>query len=428
MLLKIFLFFYNLAWLVVFPFLKRKPRIALGWKQRLVKDIQPGPYDIWIQAASGGEARLTTTILTQLLSSSPSGERLRVLATSGTRQGIVTLSKALVEHKTTGLDVNIAYFPFDAPYLMQRAFTLFCPKIAVIIETELWPGFLIIAKKHRVPVLLVNGRISEKSFKSYRHWSGFFKKYGPEKILAISSADRNRFAHLVGPERVAPMNNIKFDKIEIKGDASDNTAISALLPSTCPFVILGSVRQEEEEKILTVIQHLLKNQKNIVIGLFPKHRDRTSQWQNVLERENIPYARRSTASHPVQPGTLLLWDIFGELAQAYSHAKATFVGGSLVNLGGQNFLEPLIYGLRPIIGPHWKDFSWVGREIITPGLIREVTDENQLANLLMEDIKSDESKDIIQQQVEQFFAPRRGGTKQSCKCIRDTLQNINLKK
>ena len=427
MLLKIFLFFYNLAWLVVFPFLKRKPRIALGWRQRLVKDAQPGPYDIWIQAASGGEARLTTTILAQLASSPPSGEKLRVLATSGTRQGIDTLSKALAEHKTTELDVNIAYFPFDAPYLMQRAFTLFCPKIAVIIETELWPGFLITAKKHRVPVLLVNGRISEKSFRSYKHWPEFFEKYGPKKILAISSADQNRFAQLVGPERVEKMNNIKFDKVEIKGSTSGNAAISALLPSTSPFVILGSVRQEEEEKILTVIQHLLKNQKNIIIGLFPKHRERTSQWQDILERENIPHVKRSTASHPVQPGAVLLWDIFGELAQAYSHAKATFVGGSLVNLGGQNFLEPLIYGLKPIIGPHWKDFSWVGQEIITLGLIREVADEYQLADLLIKDIKSHESKDIVLQQVEQFFAPRRGGTSQTCQCIKDTLQNLNLK-
>ncbi len=347
--------------------------------------------------------------------------------TSGTRQGIDTLSKALAKHKTTGLDVNIAYFPFDAPYLMQKAFTFFCPKIAVIIETELWPGFLITARKHHVPVLLVNGRLSEKSFRSYKHGSGFFKRYGPEKILAISPADQNRFAHLVGPERVEKMNNIKFDKVEIKDNTSNNTAISTLLPSTCPFVVLGSVRQEEEEKILTVIQHLLGNQKNIIIGLFPKHRARISQWQNILERENILYAKRSTASHPVQPGTLLLWDIFGELAQAYSHAKTTFVGGSLVDLGGQNFLEPLACGLRPIIGPHWKDFSWVGEEIITLGLVREVDDEYQLANLLLQDINSHESKDIVLQQVEQFFAPRRGGTKQTCQCILNTMQHINIK-
>ncbi len=424
MLLKIVLFFYTLAWFVAFPFLKRKPRIALGWRQRLVKDAQPGPYDIWIQAASGGEARLTTTLLAQLASSLPSDKRLRVLATSGTRQGIDTLSKALAEHKTTGLDINIAYFPFDAPYLMQRAFTLFCPKIAVIIETELWPGFLITAKKHRVPVLLVNGRISEKSFRSYRHWSGFFEKYGPEKILAISSADQNRFSRLVGPKRVVQMNNIKFDRIEIKGNTSDNTAISTLLPSTCPFVILGSVRQEEEEKILTVIQHLRKNQKNIIIGLFPKHRERISQWQNALEQQNIPFTKRSTTSNPVQPGTVLLWDVFGELAQAYSHAKATFIGGSLVDLGGQNFLEPLKYGLRPIIGPYWKDFSWVGKEIITLALIREVADEYQLAHLLTQDITRDESRDIVLQQVEHYFAPRRGGTEQACQCIADTLHHL----
>jgi 3-deoxy-D-manno-octulosonic-acid transferase len=423
MLLKTFLFFYNLAWLVAFPFLKRKPRIALGWSQRIVKDVQPGPYDIWIQAASGGESLLTTTILAQLTTYSLP-HKLRILVTSGTRQGIDSLSKALAEREISAtLKITVAYFPFDAPYLMQRAFALFSPKLAVIIETELWPGFLITAKQHDIPVLLINGRISEKSFRSYRRVKKFFISYGPEKILAISSADQNRFATLVGQERVKRINNIKFDKIELQNDSGVNDALPVILPPASPFIVLGSVRREEEDKILTAIQRLLKKCPDIVIGLFPKHNERTASWQKILAAINIPHITRSSTSDPVPPGTVLIWDIFGELVNAYSHAKATFVGGSLVDLGGQNFLEPLIYGLRPVIGPYWKDFDWVGREVINLGLVREVADEHQLADLLIQDIKSDESPEIVLQQVQQFIEPRRGGTKQACELIISTLHS-----
>lgn len=421
-LIKLILPLYSLAWSVALPFLKRSPRVSLGWQQRTLQESPAGPFDLWIQAASGGESLLTNMVLEKLAAHLGS-RRLRVLATSGTKQGIDSLMKGRSLLPADGpLDISVAYFPFDAPQIMAKAFARFAPKLAIIVETELWPGFLINAGRRNVPVFLINGRMSEKSFRSYRHFSSFFRAYGPEKVLAISPPDGERFAQVVGPERVSLMNNIKFDRIEPKDDFSTDTPIAGLLPPSAPFVLLGSVRREEEDKILTTIVATLSSRPDIVIGLFPKHIERADHWLDLLREKNIAAVKRSLTAGRIRPGTVIVWDVFGELAGAYALAAATFVGGSLVNLGGQNFLEPLVFGLKPIIGPYWKNFAWVGRDIVTSGLVGEIADETELTAALLAAIDSGGSRTEVMRQVRTFFTPRKGGTEQVCRLIIDKLQ------
>lgn len=423
--IRLILPLYNLAWFLARPFLHRSPRLALGWAQRTLRDTANGPFDIWIQAASGGEALLINMVLQELAAILPPHKRLRILATSGTKQGIDSLEKGRTQLPAgDSLEVTIAYFPFDAPVLMAKAFGRFAPKLAVIVETELWPGFLVQARQNHVPVFLINGRMSEKSFRSYRHFRGFFKKYGPEKVWAISPHDGGRFAGVVGVERVVLMNNIKFDRIEPKDDFNANTPIAGLLPPAAPFVLLGSVRREEEELILRTITATLAVRGDIVIGLFPKHIERADHWLHLLRAAGITAIKRSQVLERRQPGTVIVWDVFGELAGAYALAAAAFVGGSLVNLGGQNFLEPLVFGLQPIIGPYWKNFAWVGREIITSGLVKEVGDETALTAALLATIDGSRPRSEVTQEVRRFFLPRKGGTKLVSQEIIDKLQML----
>jgi 3-deoxy-D-manno-octulosonic-acid transferase len=133
-LIKLILPFYSLAWSVALPFLKRSPRVSLGWHQRTLWEAPAGPFDIWIQAASGGESLLTNMVL-ENLAARLGGKKLRVLATSGTKQGIDSLIKGRGLHPPGGNpDITVAYFPFDAPRLMEKAFSRFAPKLAIIVE------------------------------------------------------------------------------------------------------------------------------------------------------------------------------------------------------------------------------------------------------------------------------------------------------
>lgn len=409
---RIFSALYHLAWLAALPFLQRSPRIALGWSQRTLQEAPEGPFDLWIQSASGGESLLTGMILADLAARLPAGKTLRVLATSGTQQGVDSLEKGCRERgNDSPVRTEVRFFPFDSPRLMAKAFERFSPRLCVIVETELWPGFLWQARRHRVPVLLVNGRMSRKSFRSYRHFRRFFQQFGPERIWAISPEDGNRFAHNMGEENVEVMNNIKFDRIVPQQCPAPSQVITDLIPADTPFVLLGSIRKEEEDKICTTITQLLATRPDVVIGLFPKHIERAEHWLSMLAARGIPARKRSLATGPCPAGSVLVWDLFGELAGAYGLAKTTFIGGSLVDLGGQNFLEPLVFGLKPLIGPYWSNFAWVSRQIVDDGLVREVPDEQHLATELIAQLDTTESREQIIEQVQHFLTPRKGGTK-----------------
>lgn len=417
------LFFYNLAWTVARPFLRRHPRLCQGWAERTLASGPHGPFDLWIQAASGGEAQLVNMLLDELASMAAPGQTLTVLATSGTQQGVDSLNKALPGRTAGRVATTVAFFPFDQPALMARAFRRFAPRLAVIVETELWPGFLVTAQRCQVPVLLVNGRMSEKSHRSYRHCTRFFRHCGPQAIQAISAADGARFAAVFGEERVRTVNNLKFDRIiPPKAGAADNP-LRRLFPSEAPMILLGSVRQEEEELLLPRVVELLARRPDTVVALFPKHLERAEPWCQRLREQGLAAVRRSQVADQQPPGSVIVWDVFGELAGAYALATTTFVGGSLLPLGGQNFLEPLVFGVRPIIGPHWKNFAWVGREIVASGLVREVVDTPALVSALLAALDETIDRETVLSQVHEFFRPRQGGTRQACQLIFDHLNS-----
>ena len=416
---------YRAVWLAAIPVMRRKPRMAIGWEQRTLVEPVAGPFDFWIQASSGGESMLTNMVLSRLQEIGKKEAPLRVLVTAGTEEGFNSLQKGAAELKNQApgrLDITVSYFPLDAPAIMAKAFRLIKPRVAVVVETELWPGYLIAARKNSVPVLVINGRMSERSFGAYKYFHWFFSTFGPGRVLAISEIDANRFGQVVGPEKVGLMNNLKFDRITPRTSPMAANPITSVLPADVPFILLGSIRREEEEKILTTIQNLLAARRDVVIGLFPKHIERADFWLEELHKKSINTERRSHTSTAAREGSVIVWDVFGELAGAYALATAAFVGGSLLNLGGQNFLEPLVFGLRPVIGPYWKNFAWVGREIVDVGLVREVQDEEQLTRVLLADLDENSSREEIIKQVEAFFRPRQGGTDTACEEILSMLK------
>lgn len=416
---------YRAAWWAAMPLVARSPRMAAGWEQRTLATDHDGPYDVWIQSSSGGESLLANMVVSRLADMAGEDRPLKILATAGTREGIESLEKGLahLSDQTGGIDVSLSYFPLDAPRLMERAFDRIKPRLAVVIETELWPGYLISARRKSVPVLVINGRMSEKSFGFYKHFHWFFSTVGPNRVLAISDQDGERFARVVGQDKVSVMNNIKFDRITPRSSSVNTSPVTANLPPNVPFVLLGSIRREEEEMILTTIRELLSARKNIVVGLFPKHIARAAHWIKELENSGITALKRSETGSVVQAGCVIVWDVFGELANAYDPAAAAFVGGSLANLGGQNFLEPLAFGLRPIIGPYWENFAWVGRRIVEAGLVREVENEHELSRALLADLDATTSREETIARVRAFFGPLQGGTRRVCNEILSMIEN-----
>jgi 3-deoxy-D-manno-octulosonic-acid transferase len=381
---RAFLCLYGLAWRTAQPLLRRHARLSDGFAERLMPEGWPGlPPEagpcLWLQAASGGEAWLIQTLLKALAGLPDLRLPLSLLCTTCTRQGLDVLERLAADPSLpAGLTVMPRYLPLDIPALMRKAVPAARPKAVVLLETELWPGLLEAAAREKVPVLILNARMTPRSLAGYSRLRPFWRERPPAAILAVSPEDAARFASLFGPEPVALMPNIKFDR----------TALPSLpepLPEVPPTVALASVRLEEESLLLPAVRELLAASfkgasPRLIIA--PRHMHRVPAWRELLASARLPCVLRS--SRPQSAPPLLLWDTFGDLSLLYAQADSVFVGGSLAPLGGQNFLEPLAAGLIPCVGPQIANFHWVGQDLFTLGLAVTLPGAKDLAPALLE--------------------------------------------
>ena len=410
--------FYRLAWRIARPFLQRNQRLADGWNQRLLRPPLPRA-ELWIQAASAGEAYLAGEIIRTL---DPLAAR-RVLITTNTRQGmdILTVSRGDDTVSRPGLEMTVRYFPFDHPRLMTSAVAAVRPRLVCLLETELWPGLLAACRTMQTPVVIVNGRINLSSLTRYRLWPGLWQALSPRRILATSRQDAGRFGCLFPDTPVRTMPNIKFDLWMRQIDTRPADALAPLFASSRPLAVFGSIRQEEESRVQKMISRIHGHRPETVIAVFPRHMARLSHWTRYLTDTKLPGCLRSKLTGPVPPGQIVLWDTFGELRDAYGLATTAFVGGSLADLGGQNFLEPLGCGVVPVIGPSWHNFAWVGEEIFSAKLVCRATGWETAADNMIAALTRPFSRPEVLARVRRYAGDHAGGTRQSCRMIETYL-------
>jgi 3-deoxy-D-manno-octulosonic-acid transferase len=324
--------------------------------------------------------------------------------------------------KDRGCRIATTLFPFDRPRIMQRAVGRIQPRLMVLLEAELWPAHLAALKNAGTCILVVNGRMSATSLKRLRLWPAFWRHVSPHGILAMSAADARRFAALFGSQRVRVIPNLKFDRLETLAPGGHATNPLALLFSpVAELLVLGSIRAAEEDAVQKIITAIRSQRPQTVIGLFPRHVQRLATWAHFLERQRIAWRLRSQVVGPVAPGTVLLWDTFGELESAYRLCRAALVGGTLAPLGGQNFLEAVTSGVVPVIGPHWTNFAWVGEALFEMGLVQVAADWRQAVDLLKTHLSQAPRRDEVRQSALQYLRKRQGGAERSCRLIENVL-------
>lgn len=376
MLTKLFFICYNFLWLLATPFLKRHKRMKIGFEDRLIQGNwqtlpQKRPIDIWIQASSGGEAYLSLELLSCLEEKHSS---LHILCTSMTKQGIDILTQGRedffhawkLKYKKQAPHIHICYFPLDSKKIMHKAFSLTTPKICILLETELWPNFMKMCKEFQTKLYIVNGRITEKTYNSYKKIQTILAEISPQTIYATKEKDKELYADLFPQATCQFMYNMKFDttykELCIAMQASTNNEqkdFPQVAKSTCVF-LFASIRKEEENILFPFLLTLHKQKTKSIIILAPRHVARFEAWQEKFNKENIHLINRTACNnnHTFQAGEIILWDKFGELKKLYALADYAFIGGSLVPLGGQNFLEALVYGVIPHTGIYLDNFLW----------------------------------------------------------------------
>lgn len=392
---------YTLAGALVLPFIFFSPRLRQGWAQRLGLGL-PRSCDIWIQGASAGECALIPGLVQGLAKHS-------IVATTCTQQGLEVLASI----NSTG-SFFYRFFPFDLPVLMHWALGVMRPKVVLLLETEIWPGLLLACADRKIPVLVINGRMTTSSLAGYLWLQPLFALCPPACVAAIAPADALRYGLVFPGALVEVTGNSKFDRaLETAMLGHSENPLAACVAPEYPFIVLGSVREEEEGTILQLLKAIKTLSPQSIIGLFPRHLHRVPAWETLLKQAQIPFVCRSSLMGPAAPGTVLLGDRFGELIAAYALASRTFVGGSLAVLGGQNFLEPLSQGILTAVGVHVRNFSWVGDEIFKE-LVFQSADVDALARFLTQPAAK---PGAVRSQVENYIGSRQGATARALQII-----------
>ncbi len=368
-------FFYSL--LLTFGFILLSPRFlydalrhgkyAAGFRQRLgelpeIKARGEGKI-IWLHCVSVGETQAARSFAQQLLERYPSNQ-IVVSTTTLTGQKI---ARDAFERSAE----LIFYFPFDWAWTVRRALNKIKPSLVLVMETELWPRFLRECRSRRVPVALVNGRISKNSFRRYARIKFFMRRVLSDVTLAImqDDADAERIHALGLPlERLKVSGNLKFDtELETEANPLTNelSARFGFEDFLRPLIVAASTHAPEEQILLRAFRQvqlaLRANESNKLeprLLIAPRHPERFAEVANLLQSSNLIWTRRSNPTSPNDKTCeVVLLDTIGELPRVYSLASLVFVGGSITPHGGHNILEPAAAGVSIVTGAHTHNFA-----------------------------------------------------------------------
>jgi len=357
--------FYNILSIIAFPVLvvalvvRRKYREGLcqrmGFIPKSVHDQLKGIHPIWIHAVSVGEVIASIPIIKKIKEVYP---QKKIVLSTITFTGNDTARKKIPE-----IDFLI-YFPYDFFFIVKKVLTIINPCIFIHTETEIWPNFLFSLHQRKIPSVIVNGRISSKSCRRYKLFGWFFKKVF-NKVSAFgmqSLVDYQRVIDIgADPQKVLVTGNMKFDqKTPDVNDRHKEELLNELnLGLEDKIFIAGSTHSAEEDMILEVFQQLIKEFSNLILILAPRHPERFSEVEKLVKKRGFVVHRKSQIKkyQHLLRAQVILMDTIGELAQFYSIGEIIFVGGSLVNIGGHNILEPLVYKKPVIFGPYTQNVS-----------------------------------------------------------------------
>jgi 3-deoxy-D-manno-octulosonic-acid transferase len=367
--------FYNILSMMAFPVLlvalvvRKKYRVGLcqrmGFIPQSVHDQLKGVHPIWIHAVSVGEVIASIPIIKKIKEVYP--QKKIVLST------ITSTGHDTARQKIPEIDFLI-YFPYDFFFIVKKVLKIINPCIFIHTETEIWPNFLFFLHQREIPSVIVNGRISSKSCRHYKLFGWFFKKVF-NKVSAFGMQSLGDYQRVIdigaAPQKVLITGNMKFDqKTPDVNDRQKEELLNELnLGLEDKIFIAGSTHSAEEDIILEVFQQLIKEYSNLVLILAPRHPERFSEVEKLAKKRGFVVYRKSQIKkyqHLLSPQVILM-DTIGELAQFYSVGEIIFVGGSLVNIGGHNLLEPLVYKKPVLFGPYIQNVSEFVNVLIESG-------------------------------------------------------------
>jgi 3-deoxy-D-manno-octulosonic-acid transferase len=342
-----------------------------------------GDESIWIHAVSVGEALTARAIAADLKARYP---RLRLFVSTTTIAGQQIARRTLPDADA------IFYFPFDWGFIVRRTLNLVRPRIFVMMETEIWPNLLRLCRKRGVRTVVVNGRISSRSYPRYRLVRPFFRRVlaDVDRFCMQSDESARRLIDLgADPARVTVTGSLKFDSLDLPqasahGRPRERVLRFFRLSPNRTVVVAGSTMKGEEAAVLRAFGRIKATLPSALLVLAPRAPERFGEVERLARETGLVTTRRSELPIDAEPrADVVVLDTIGELAQLYQLATAVFVGGSLADHGGHNILEPAIYGKPIVFGPHMQNFKEIADAFLAHDAAIQVQSERELDGVLL---------------------------------------------
>jgi 3-deoxy-D-manno-octulosonic-acid transferase len=358
-------------WLLYRALRTKRYRRGLGPKLLGLRDRFP-PGTVWFHGVSVGEVHLLRQVVAAFRKRHP--DRPCVVST--------TTDTGFEEARRCFPELPVFYYPFDFSWAVRRTLRRVRPALAVLAEAELWPNFLMAARRHGVPVAVINGRMSPRSLARYRHLGPLPRwLFGHIDLFMMQTEEYARAVRELGAdsERVKVPGSVKYDGVLADRHNPRTEELRRLLrvgPDDQVW-IAGSTQAPEEEVALQIYRRLRPDYPGLRLFLVPRQKDRFDEVARLLERSGLPFARRSRGEDLGTP--VVLVDTIGELGALWGLADVAFVGGSLDGRrGGQNMIEPAAYGAAVVFGPHVWNFADTAGRLLEARAARQVADAEQL--------------------------------------------------
>lgn len=392
------------------------------WRERFgfVKRITGGKI-IWVHAVSVGEVRTVSRLVDFLKDEYPQSS---ILITTMTPTGSEQV------RQLHGDSVLHCYAPYDLPGSVRRFLDRVRPELAFVIETEFWPNILRLCEERSIPTLLLNVRVSPKSFRGYSRFPNFIREMleRPTVMAAQSRADADRLLALGAPsERVTVTGNLKFDVRPPMAIEETVAELRRRWGDSRPVWVAASTHDGEEVKVLEAFRRLRESHPETLLVLVPRHPERFAAVEKLCLRGGYEVDLHSKGRTPLPANSnILIGDTMGELVGMYAAANVAFIGGSLVRHGGHNLVEAMAVGTPCIFGPHVFNFEQSSRTALDYGAAMQVRDPRALAAAVATYLDDRELRQRAAGAARRVIEDSRGSLQETEAIIRNTTRQANV--
>jgi len=394
------------------------------WWERFGWVPVPAPREkhrIWLHCVSVGETLAALPLIKQIRASLPQYELVLSTTTPTGQQTAWNQARDYVDY--------LIYFPLDLPFAVRRALRRIQPSLLILFETELWLNLL--AEQHRQggTVMVVNGRLSDRSFQRAKRFRWLFQRMlrYVDFVCAQSPTDAGRFVELgMSPARVEMTGNTKFDQALESVSSAESWRTTLCLPLEAPVIVVGSTRTPEEEQLVVrAYQQVRAQLPETCLVIAPRHLERVPEVESLLQAQGLTPRRRSQLPEQCPPQTyaqVVVLDTFGELARLYAVADVAVVGGAFAPLGGQNLFQPLAHGKPVFFGPHTHNFRDIAQMAQSAGIGFEVRTADELATGILRLLESPKEREAIAERARQLIQQHQGATERCLQFIQRWAQ------